>query len=155
MSASGNREGRVRGQDRKYRPIRQQAAKTGSLAHRIGFAKAVVPDAARPLVANPESIRDHAAQVGVPEMVEGGGDEKAGGGTPAVFISYASQDAAAATRICSALRQAGIEVWFDQSELRGGDLWDQKIRQQIRDCALFNSDYFGQRSVQARGLLPA
>ena len=55
----------------------------------------------------------------------------------AVFLSYASQDAAAARRICEALRAAGIEVWFDQSELRGGDLWDQKIRLQIRDCALF------------------
>ena len=55
----------------------------------------------------------------------------------AVFLSYASQDVAAARRICEALRAAGIEVWFDQSELRGGDLWDQKIRQQIRDCALF------------------
>ena len=32
---------------------------------------------------------------------------------------------------------AGSEVWFDQSELRGGDAWDQKIRHQIRDCALF------------------
>jgi len=55
----------------------------------------------------------------------------------AVFLSYASQDAPAAQRICEALRSAGIEVWFDQSELRGGDVWDQKIRQQIRDCALF------------------
>jgi nucleotide-binding universal stress UspA family protein len=55
----------------------------------------------------------------------------------AVFLSYASQDAAAAQKICEALRAAGIEVWFDQSELRGGDAWDQKIRQQIRDCALF------------------
>ena len=55
----------------------------------------------------------------------------------AVFLSYASQDAAAAARICEALRAAGIEVWFDQSELRGGDAWDHKIRQQIRDCALF------------------
>jgi len=55
----------------------------------------------------------------------------------AVFLSYASQDAEAARRICEALRGAGIEVWFDQSELRGGDVWDQKIRQQIRDCALF------------------
>jgi len=55
----------------------------------------------------------------------------------AVFLSYASQDAEAAQRICVALRAAGIEVWFDQSELRGGDAWDQKIRQQIRDCALF------------------
>ena len=55
----------------------------------------------------------------------------------AVFLSYASQDAEAARRICEALRAAGIEVWFDQSELRGGDVWDQKIRQQIHDCALF------------------
>jgi TolB-like protein/Tfp pilus assembly protein PilF len=55
----------------------------------------------------------------------------------AVFVSYASQDAAAAQRICSALRAAGIEVWFDQSELRGGDAWDQKIRRELADCALF------------------
>jgi TolB-like protein/Flp pilus assembly protein TadD len=55
----------------------------------------------------------------------------------AVFLSYASQDAQAARRICEALRAGGIEVWFDQSELRGGDAWDQKIRQQIRSCALF------------------
>ena len=55
----------------------------------------------------------------------------------AVFLSYASQDAEPAQRICEALRAAGMEVWLDQSELRGGDAWDLKIRQQIRDCALF------------------
>src|ERR1700757_5353938 len=55
----------------------------------------------------------------------------------AVFLSYASQDAEAARCICDALRAAGIEVWFDQSELRGGDVWDHKIRKQIHDCALF------------------
>ena len=55
----------------------------------------------------------------------------------AVFLSYASQDAEAAKRICEALRRGGIEVWLDQSELRGGDAWDQRIRQQIRECALF------------------
>jgi TolB-like protein len=55
----------------------------------------------------------------------------------AVFLSYASQDAAAALRICEALRAAGVEVWFDQSELRGGDAWDQKIRRQVKECALF------------------
>ncbi|MDQ5980507.1 MAG: hypothetical protein QG602_3484 [Verrucomicrobiota bacterium] len=54
----------------------------------------------------------------------------------AVFLSYASQDAEAAKRICEALRAAGVEVWFDQSELVGGDAWDQKIRKQIKDCAL-------------------
>jgi TolB-like protein len=55
----------------------------------------------------------------------------------AVFLSYASQDAPAAQKICEALRAAGIEVWFDQSELRGGDAWDRKIREQIHDCRLF------------------
>src|SRR5580765_2512773 len=54
-----------------------------------------------------------------------------------VFLSYASQDTGAARRICECLRSAGIEVWFDQNELRGGDVWDHKIRQQIHDCALF------------------
>ncbi len=55
----------------------------------------------------------------------------------AVFLSYASQDAGAARRIREGLSSAGIDVWFDQSELRGGDAWDQKIRRQIRECALF------------------
>ena len=55
----------------------------------------------------------------------------------AVFLSYASQDAEAARRICEALRGAGMEVWLDQSELRGGDAWDESIRDQIKACALF------------------
>jgi len=54
-----------------------------------------------------------------------------------VFVSYASQDAEAAARICDAARAAGIEVWFDRSELRGGDVWDQTIRKQIKTCVLF------------------
>ena len=55
----------------------------------------------------------------------------------AVFLSYASQDSEAARRICDSLRAAGVEVWFDQNELVGGDAWDAKIRKQIKDCALF------------------
>ena len=55
----------------------------------------------------------------------------------AVFLSYASQDAGAVQRLCESLRAAGIEVWFDQNELTGGDAWDQKIRGQIKACALF------------------
>jgi TolB-like protein/Tfp pilus assembly protein PilF len=55
----------------------------------------------------------------------------------AVFLSYASQDAEAAQKICEALRAAGIEVWFDQSKLRGGDAWDQKIRRELHECELF------------------
>jgi TolB-like protein len=55
----------------------------------------------------------------------------------AIFLSYASQDTAAARAIGDALRAAGLEVWFDQSELRGGDAWDEMIRRQIAECALF------------------
>jgi hypothetical protein len=55
----------------------------------------------------------------------------------AVFLSYASQDADAARQICDALQALGVEVWFDQSALRGGDAWDASIRRQIRECALF------------------
>jgi TolB-like protein/tetratricopeptide (TPR) repeat protein len=55
----------------------------------------------------------------------------------AIFLSYASQDVEPARRICDALRAAGIEVWFDQSELRGGDAWDAAIRKQVKECALF------------------
>ena len=66
-----------------------------------------------------------------------GGDPSIGDSQRAVFLSYASEDADAAQRICAALRAAGIEVWFDRSELRGGDAWDNAIRKQIRSCALF------------------
>jgi TolB-like protein len=55
----------------------------------------------------------------------------------AVFLSYASEDTEAARHIYDALRAAGVEVWFDQSELRGGEAWDRRIREQIHHCALF------------------
>ena len=56
----------------------------------------------------------------------------------AVFLSYASQDAEAAKRICDALRAAGVEVWFDaDGGLEHGDEWDAKIRRQIKECVLF------------------
>src|SRR6185503_15952354 len=57
--------------------------------------------------------------------------------TRAIFLSYASQDSETARRIADALRAAGLDVWFDQNELRGGDAWDASIRKKIKDCALF------------------
>ena len=69
----------------------------------------------------------------------------------AVFLSYASQDADAALRICESLRAAGIEVWLDQSELRGGDTWDSAIRKQIKTCALFLPVISANTSVRAEG----
>jgi len=66
-----------------------------------------------------------------------------------VFLSYAREDTEPARRIADALRAFGVEVWFDQSELRGGDTWDAKIKKQIRECALFVSIISA--STQARG----
>ncbi len=56
---------------------------------------------------------------------------------PSVFLSYASQDREAARLLRDALPDFGLEVWHDESDLGGGDAWDQKIRRQIREC-----DYF-------------
>lgn len=70
---------------------------------------------------------------------------------PAVFLSYAREDGAAVQRIADALRAFGVEVWFDQDELRGGDTWDQKIRSQIRTCALFIPVVSAQTEARSEG----
>jgi TolB-like protein len=56
---------------------------------------------------------------------------------PSVFLSYASEDRKAAQALRDALQTYGLEVWYDESGLDGGDAWDQKIRRQIRECDLF------------------
>jgi hypothetical protein len=52
----------------------------------------------------------------------------------AIFLSYASQDADVARRICDALRAVGVDVWFDQSALRGGDAWDASVGPELRNA---------------------
>src|SRR3954470_10926333 len=69
----------------------------------------------------------------------------------AVFLSYAREDSEAARRIANALRAFGVEVWFDQAELHGGDAWDANIRKQIRDCALFVPVISANTQVRAEG----
>jgi adenylate cyclase len=69
----------------------------------------------------------------------------------AVFLSYASEDTTAAQRLAEALRAAGVEVWFDREELRGGDAWDRRIREQIRDCRLFIPMISAHTEVRSEG----
>jgi hypothetical protein len=57
--------------------------------------------------------------------------------SPAVFISYARQDTHVAQQLNAALCDAGIEVWFDQQRLEGGDLYETRIRNSIDKCTLF------------------
>jgi TolB-like protein len=71
--------------------------------------------------------------------------------TKAVFLSYAREDADAARRIADALRSQGVEVWFDQNELRGGDAWDANIKKQIRECTLFLAVVSAQTQERAEG----
>jgi TolB-like protein/Tfp pilus assembly protein PilF len=67
-----------------------------------------------------------------------GANEVTPNANKAVFLSYASQDAEAARRICESLRSGGVEVWFDaDGGLEHGDEWDAKIRKQIKECVLF------------------
>lgn len=54
-----------------------------------------------------------------------------------VFISYASQDRQVARLLGQAMSAGGLEVWYDETDLGGGDAWDKKIRRQIRECSYF------------------
>jgi len=55
----------------------------------------------------------------------------------AIFVSYASEDLAAASRLAAILSSAGLDVWFDKNALRLGDDWARSIRLGIKSCSLF------------------
>ena len=54
-----------------------------------------------------------------------------------VFISYAREDLAQASKIRDRLDSAGIEVWFDQTRLESGTKYEDEIRSRIEDCEFF------------------
>ena len=70
---------------------------------------------------------------------------------PTVFLSYASADREAARALRDALKPLGLEVWYDESELGGGEAWDQKIRRQIRECDYFMPLISSQTEARAEG----
>ena len=70
-------------------------------------------------------------------------------GVPRPAARSSSATRATARRIADALAAFGVEVWFDQDELAGGDAWDAKIRGQVRRCALFVAVVSA--ATQARG----
>ncbi len=55
----------------------------------------------------------------------------------AVFISYASEDYDAASRLKDSLEGFNVEAWFDKAELQGGDRFATKIREGIKRCSCF------------------
>ena len=48
-----------------------------------------------------------------------------------VFISYAREDRDLATMTFDALQKAHFDPWLDTAELRGGDLWDERVHDEI------------------------
>jgi TIR domain-containing protein/SIR2-like protein len=55
----------------------------------------------------------------------------------AVFLSYAREDLEAVKRLKSLLEKAGISVWFDMEQIKGGQDWERRIAENVRSCALF------------------
>lgn len=56
----------------------------------------------------------------------------------AIFISYASEDVAAARTLFAGLAEIGGDVaWFDKSALKPGDDWEQNILGAIQKCGIF------------------
>jgi hypothetical protein len=54
-----------------------------------------------------------------------------------IFISYASEDTAAALALAAKLQQLEVPVWLDRAKLSAGNDWAQKIRQNIEAAAAF------------------
>lgn len=51
-----------------------------------------------------------------------------------VFVSYKHKDADAVRIFVIKLRERGYKVWFDESELYPGDVYDEMIRENIAQC---------------------
>ena len=54
-----------------------------------------------------------------------------------VFLSYAREDLAAATRVYHDLADAGVSVWMDKVSLLPGERWERSIRNAIRSSRYF------------------
>lgn len=51
-----------------------------------------------------------------------------------VFISYSRKDINFARRLAGDLEKAGFDVWWDISDLKGGDDWVRIIPAMIKQC---------------------
>jgi hypothetical protein len=69
---------------------------------------------------------------------------------PQVFVAYVGEDRAAASRLSSALEEAGFASWMDVRKLLPGQNWPRAI-----ECAIEASDFFvpcfSENSVSKKG----
>ncbi len=55
----------------------------------------------------------------------------------AIFLSYAREDMEAVKRIKAGLEKAGLPVWFDMEQIKGGQDWERRIAENVKSCTLF------------------
>jgi formylglycine-generating enzyme required for sulfatase activity len=69
---------------------------------------------------------------------------------PRVFISYVRENSKDVKRLVDTLKECGVDVWFDQTHLCGGDRWADVIRQEISQgdffLACFSAEYINSPS---------
>ena len=54
-----------------------------------------------------------------------------------IFLSHASADRKAADAVATALRHAGLKVWYSQSHLKGAQQWHDEIGRALKRCDWF------------------
>ncbi len=87
--------------------------------------------------AGPGAAAIPAVTTGTP-MVAAAAGAGAGSARATVFLSYASEDRVAVTRLADSLLTLGFDdVWLDQRQLRAGDDWSQRIDEAIEHCSFF------------------
>ena len=73
------------------------------------------------------TIPERSAGGGVLEVAEGGDEAKASGGSPPVFVSYASQDAAVANSIVDSLERNDLRCWIAPRDVTPGSHYADHI----------------------------
>lgn len=58
-------------------------------------------------------------------------------GNGSVFISYATEDRAAANHLYEEMRSIGLPVWLDIKALQAGEEWAAGIESNLRNCSIF------------------
>ena len=57
--------------------------------------------------------------------------------SPDVFISYSREDQQQVVKLVSYLREQGLNVWMDETDIHGATMWTEEIVEAIHGCTLF------------------
>ncbi len=60
--------------------------------------------------------------------------------SPDVFISYSRENQQEVIRLVEYLRDKGLTVWMDESDIHGATLWTKEIVEAIRALLVHPSD---------------